>query len=167
MQIAGVNVYSNIFTVYYSSSTTDQLMITPTTSAPYYVGQTVTIDQTNSLTKYSLTSKDTITWTVNGTAYSGSLATGSSSITPYQLTDIAKGDTYTITLKITGANGLDLMSNTLTIDVTTPSIQITTKSGDNSFVYGDTSKKRQYWLSFCFLQCLRGLQFPCNRENWC
>ena len=65
-------------------------MITPTTSAPYYVGQTVTIDQTNSLTKYNLNKNDTITWTVNCKNYKGSLATGATSINPYQLTDILK-----------------------------------------------------------------------------
>ena len=140
IQIARVIVKSNIFTVYYQSSTANQIMIGTTTAAPFYVGSSVSVELTSSLTKYNLSSSDTWTWIVNGKSETGADGTGTgATVNNYTIGDLAKGTTYTVKLTITGPHGVDLTSNTITITPVTPTLQITTESGDNSFVYGSSA----------------------------
>ena len=142
VKIADQVVQSNIFTVYYQSSTANQVAIKTTTTAPFYVGSSVTaeLDSSSELSKYNLTSADKWEWMVNGQAATGTNASGTgATITPYTLTNLASGTTYTLSLQITGPHGVNLTSNTITITSTTPTIQIETKSGDNSFENGTSA----------------------------
>ena len=142
VKIADQVVQSNIFTVYYQSSTTNQVAIKTTTTAPFYVGSSVTaeLDSSSELSKYNLTSADKWEWMVNGQAAKGTNASGTgATISPYTLSNLASGTTYTLSLQITGPHGVNLTSNTITITSTTPTIQIETKSGDNSFENGTSA----------------------------
>ena len=142
VKIAGQVVQSNIFTVYYQSSTTNQVAIKTTTTAPFYVGSSVTaeLDSSSELSKYNLTSADKWEWMVDGQAATGTDASGTgATISPYTLSNLASGTTYTLSLQITGPRGVNLTSNTITITSTTPTIQIETKSGDNSFENGTSA----------------------------